>query len=120
MKVKLQHVAHARSGDKGDTSNIAMFAFEPEFYPLLKDNADLQYYQVTTADCSVVRMNLKHKPFDDAKVRQAFRLAVDPVKANQITFGQFSTPAEHHHVSPIHPDYAKLPEPVRKLPDPWR
>jgi hypothetical protein len=37
MKVKLQHVAHARSGDKGDTSNIAVFAFEPEFYPLLKE-----------------------------------------------------------------------------------
>ena len=37
MKVKLQHVAHTRSGDKGDTSNIAVFAFEPEFYPLLKD-----------------------------------------------------------------------------------
>ena len=36
MKVKLQHVAHARSGDKGDTSNIAVFAYAPEFYPLLK------------------------------------------------------------------------------------
>ena len=36
MKVKLQHLAHARSGDKGDTSNIAVFAYEPEFYPLLK------------------------------------------------------------------------------------
>jgi hypothetical protein len=35
MKVQLQHVAHTRSGDKGDTSNIAVFAFEPEFYPLL-------------------------------------------------------------------------------------
>lgn len=36
MKVKLQHVAHARSGDKGDTSNISVFAFSPELYPLLK------------------------------------------------------------------------------------
>jgi hypothetical protein len=36
MKVKLQHVAHTRSGDKGDTSNIAVFAYSPEFYPLLK------------------------------------------------------------------------------------
>lgn len=36
MKVKLQHVAHARSGDKGDTSNISVFAYVPEFYPLLK------------------------------------------------------------------------------------
>lgn len=91
------------------------FQILPDFYPLLKDNAALQYYQVTTADTSVVRMNLKNKPFDDAKVRQAFRLAIDPVKANQITFGQFSTPAEHHHVSPIHPDYAKLPEPQRDV-----
>ena len=36
MKVPLQHLAHARSGDKGDTSNIAVFAYEPAFYPLLK------------------------------------------------------------------------------------
>ena len=36
MKVKLQHVAHARSGDKGNTSNIMVIAYEPEFYPLLK------------------------------------------------------------------------------------
>ena len=36
MKVLLQHVAHARSGDKGDISNIAVFAYAPEFYPLLK------------------------------------------------------------------------------------
>jgi hypothetical protein len=37
MKVKLQHVAHARSGDKGDTSNIAVFAYTPALYPLLVD-----------------------------------------------------------------------------------
>ena len=36
MNVLLQHVAHARSGDKGNTSNIAVFAYAPEFYPLLK------------------------------------------------------------------------------------
>jgi hypothetical protein len=37
MKVKLQHVAHTRSGDKGNTSNIAVFAYAPELYPLLKE-----------------------------------------------------------------------------------
>jgi hypothetical protein len=36
MKVQLQHLAHTRSGDKGNTSNISVFAYEPEFYPLLK------------------------------------------------------------------------------------
>lgn len=36
MRVLLQHLAHARSGDKGNTSNISVFAYEPEFYDLLK------------------------------------------------------------------------------------
>ena len=36
MKIKLQHLAHTRSGDKGNTSNIMVIAYEPEFYPLLK------------------------------------------------------------------------------------
>ena len=36
MRVKLQHLAHARSGDKGNTSNIMVIAYEPEFYPHLK------------------------------------------------------------------------------------
>lgn len=35
-KTQLQHLAHVRSGDKGNTCNIAVFAYEPEFYPLLK------------------------------------------------------------------------------------
>ena len=37
MKVKLQHVAHARSGDKGNTANIEVFAYAPELYPYLKE-----------------------------------------------------------------------------------
>jgi hypothetical protein len=36
MKVMLQRLAHCRSGDKGNTSNISVIAYEPEFYPLLK------------------------------------------------------------------------------------
>jgi hypothetical protein len=37
MRVKLQHVAHARSGDKGNTANIAVIAYAPELYPALKE-----------------------------------------------------------------------------------
>ena len=33
--VKLVDIAHARSGDKGDTANIGLIALKPEFYPLL-------------------------------------------------------------------------------------
>ena len=35
MRVKLLHIAHARSGDKGDTANIGLIALKPEFYPIL-------------------------------------------------------------------------------------
>lgn len=33
--VQLRYLAHARSGDKGDTANVGLIALEPEFYPLL-------------------------------------------------------------------------------------
>lgn len=36
MRVHLRRLAHTRSGDKGNTSNIAVIAYEPEFYPLIK------------------------------------------------------------------------------------
>ena len=45
MKVKLQHVAHCRSGDKGDTSNIAVFAYEPELYPLLREQLTAERFK---------------------------------------------------------------------------
>ncbi|MBO0721666.1 MAG: hypothetical protein J2P41_12635 [Blastocatellia bacterium] len=35
MKVQLIEIAHARSGDKGDTANIGLIARKPEFYPHL-------------------------------------------------------------------------------------
>ena len=35
MKIPLSRVAHARSGDKGDTSNIGIIAFDPRHYPIL-------------------------------------------------------------------------------------
>ncbi len=34
-KVKLVEIAHARSGDKGDTANVGLIAYKPEHYPVL-------------------------------------------------------------------------------------
>ena len=34
-KVKLVKLAHARSGDKGDTANVGLIAYKPEYYPIL-------------------------------------------------------------------------------------
>src|ERR671915_1252141 len=35
MKVQLAKLAHARSGDKGDTANVGLIALKDEFYPIL-------------------------------------------------------------------------------------
>lgn len=35
MKVQLTRLAHARSGDKGDTANVGLIALQPEFYSIL-------------------------------------------------------------------------------------
>jgi hypothetical protein len=35
VKVQLVKLAHARSGDKGDTANIGLIAFSDDLYPVL-------------------------------------------------------------------------------------
>ena len=42
-KVRLLDIAHARSGDKGDTANVGIIARRPEFYPVLVEHV--------TVDC---------------------------------------------------------------------
>src|SRR4051794_33800812 len=34
--MKLREIAHSRTGDKGDTSNISVIAFDERHYPLLE------------------------------------------------------------------------------------
>jgi hypothetical protein len=35
MKIRLLDIAHARSGDKGDTANVGVIALKDEWYPIL-------------------------------------------------------------------------------------
>ena len=35
MNIQLREIAHARSGDKGDTANIGLIALKPEHYATL-------------------------------------------------------------------------------------
>jgi hypothetical protein len=35
--IELVHLAHARSGDKGDTANVGVIAYEPSHYELLRE-----------------------------------------------------------------------------------
>ena len=41
MKVRLLDIAHARSGDKGDTANVGVIATKREWYPALQRHLTL-------------------------------------------------------------------------------
>lgn len=42
MKVQLVKIAHARSGDKGDTANVGVIALKPEYFPILKEQLTIE------------------------------------------------------------------------------
>lgn len=42
MKVRLLDIAHARSGDKGDTANVGVIANRPEWYEILREHVTLE------------------------------------------------------------------------------
>lgn len=41
-RVPLLRLAHARSGDKGDTANVGVIALRPEFYPVLVEQLTVE------------------------------------------------------------------------------
>ncbi|HYB44344.1 MAG TPA: ABC transporter substrate-binding protein, partial [Candidatus Methylomirabilis sp.] len=67
----------------------------------------VQMYQVPTAYTATARVQ-PVKPFDDKRVRQAMRYAIDANTILQIAHRGLGQVGEHHHVSAVHPEYAKL------------
>jgi hypothetical protein len=45
MKIRLLDIAHARSGDKGDTANVGLIALKPEWYDVLHKYVTLDAVQ---------------------------------------------------------------------------
>jgi peptide/nickel transport system substrate-binding protein len=74
----------------------------------MKGLPHVQLYDTVTAYTAVARMQ-PVKPFDDKRVRQAMRWAIDAKQTLQVSHKGLGLPAEHHHVSPVHPEYAKMP-----------
>ena len=75
----------------------------------------VQVYSVVSAQTGVARGRMTDKPFNDKRVRQAMRLAMDRPKLLAAGIGGAGIVAEDHHVAPVHPEYAKLPPQVRDL-----
>ena len=59
-RIQLRWLAHARSGDKGDTANVGLIALDPAWYPLLR---------------RVLAAGVKVKAYDPAVMADDGRLA---------------------------------------------
>ncbi len=66
-------------------------------------------YEAKTAQTGVCKMRTDKKPFDNKKLRQAMMACLDTSVYTRLVFQGGGQPGEHHHVSPIHPEYFKLP-----------
>ncbi|WP_413205308.1 hypothetical protein [Rhodospirillum sp. A1_3_36] len=55
--MRLRDIAHARAGDKGDTSNISVIAYDPAHYPYLERMVTEERVRATLG--SVVRGPIK-------------------------------------------------------------
>lgn len=81
----------------------------PSQLPTLAEQPDLVVQQSNTAATAVVQMKMDRQPFDKPEVRKAMRLALDAEACVSTALQSRGLPAEHHHVCPVHPEYAVLP-----------
>ncbi len=110
--------------DYGTESSAFVAAYEAEEIDMnwesngefveIFDSIDLTKSEAVTASTIVCRPNQEaevdgKKPYADARVRRALALAVDNSVVLELGVAGLGTPAENHHVAPLHPEYAELP-----------
>jgi len=84
-------------------------------YVAILDKSGLVKSEVKTSATIVARSNVKQKPYDDQRVRNALQMAVDNSTILKLGVSGLGTVAENFHVAPIHPEYAELPKKVRDV-----
>ena len=85
-----------------------------EFVGVFDDLGTWGKSEAVTASTIVIRANQEaevdgKKPYADVRVRRALAMAVDNSVCLELGYAGLGTPAENHHVCPIHPEYAELP-----------
>jgi peptide/nickel transport system substrate-binding protein len=65
--------------------------------------------EAVTSSTLAVRFNQAQEPYTNVAVRRALQMAVDNSIVLELGYNSLGTPAENHHVCPIHPEYAELP-----------
>lgn len=91
------------------------YSIEGEFIDIFDTLDGWVNNEIVTAATIVIRPNQLAEvdgkmPYADARVRQAITMAVDNSVLLELGYAGRGVPAENHHVGPMHPEYAALPE----------
>lgn len=86
----------------------ATYRTEGDFVELL-DTVGWEKSEAITAATLAVRFNQGAPEYSDVRVRHALQMAVDNAVVLELGYSNLGSPAENHHVCPIHPEYAELP-----------
>ena len=91
------------------------YSIEGDFIDIFDTLDGWQNNSVVTAATIVIRPNQLAEvdgmqPYADKRVRQALSMAVDNAVLLELGYAGRGEVAENHHVGPMHPEYAGLPE----------
>jgi ABC-type transport system substrate-binding protein len=110
---KIDYISHAAAGLAALASGQVDLVYETfvEQIDVVKQIPGIQLFEAVTAQTGIARMQVDKKPFDDVRVRTAVRLCQDHEKLLEIAYRGRGAPAQDHHVSPVHPEYAPMETP---------
>lgn len=86
-----------------------IYEFDIASYAMAASIPDSMIYEAQTAQTGVLRMKVTEKPFSDQRVRRAIQLSCDASAYPELVYQGRGQVGEHHHVSPVHPEYFALP-----------
>ncbi|WP_300033557.1 ABC transporter substrate-binding protein [uncultured Roseobacter sp.] len=91
------------------------YSIEGDFIDIFDTLDGWQNNSVVTAATIVIRPNQLAEvdgmqPYADKRVRQALAMAVDNAVLLELGYAGRGEVAENHHIGPMHPEYAALPE----------
>jgi peptide/nickel transport system substrate-binding protein len=93
----------------------ATYNTEGEFIDIFGSLDGWNENNIATAATIVIRPNQLaevdgKRPYEDARVRQAIGMAVDNAVLLELGYAGRGLVAENHHIGPMHPEYAELPQ----------
>jgi peptide/nickel transport system substrate-binding protein len=98
--------AHVAATEAGEIDLV--YRSQGDFVQIF-DAMGMARSDAVTAATLAVRFNQEQEPFTNRDVRRALQKAVNNAVVLELGFAGQGSPAENHHVCPIHPEYAELP-----------